>query len=64
MLGYGDIVLPGLFISLCRRFDHSLNGGKASVYFLTSFCGYYAGFFFFLLFSFFFFKKFTLNIFF
>ncbi|CAB3381415.1 Hypothetical predicted protein [Cloeon dipterum] len=43
MLGLGDIVIPGIFIALLLRFDHSRSSGKSHVYFATSFLAYIAG---------------------
>lgn len=38
MLGLGDIVLPGVFIALCLKFDRSL--GKCNCYFTTAMISY------------------------
>ncbi|VDD95739.1 unnamed protein product [Enterobius vermicularis] len=47
MLGLGDIVIPGIFIALLRRFDHrivSKNGtGKSRYYFLATVFAYALG---------------------
>ena len=45
MLGLGDIVIPGLFIALCLRIDHSLaiNGAVKKVYFVAAFIAYVLG---------------------
>ncbi|XP_015119978.1 minor histocompatibility antigen H13 [Diachasma alloeum] len=42
MLGLGDIVVPGIFIALLLRFDHSL-GRKSYTYFYTTFFAYFMG---------------------
>ncbi|XP_042866227.1 minor histocompatibility antigen H13-like [Penaeus japonicus] len=42
MLGLGDIVIPGIFIALLLRFDHSLNRGS-NTYFKATFVAYFAG---------------------
>jgi len=42
MLGLGDIVIPGIFIALLLRFDHSLNRGSNS-YFKATFAAYLMG---------------------
>ncbi|XP_011308264.1 minor histocompatibility antigen H13 [Fopius arisanus] len=42
MLGLGDIVVPGIFIALLLRFDHSL-GRKTNAYFYTTFFAYFMG---------------------
>jgi len=42
MLGLGDIVIPGIFIALLLRFDHSLNRGS-NLYFKTCFAAYFLG---------------------
>jgi minor histocompatibility antigen H13 len=42
MLGLGDIVIPGIFIALLLRFDHSLNR-KSNTYFNTCFFAYIVG---------------------
>ncbi|XP_068205697.1 minor histocompatibility antigen H13-like [Palaemon carinicauda] len=42
MLGLGDIVIPGIFIALLLRFDHSLNRGS-NTYFKATFAAYLAG---------------------
>ncbi|XP_065200957.1 minor histocompatibility antigen H13 [Planococcus citri] len=42
MLGLGDIVVPGIFIALLLRFDHSLNR-KRNTYFNASFFAYVLG---------------------
>ncbi|XP_076058053.1 signal peptide peptidase [Oratosquilla oratoria] len=42
MLGLGDIVIPGIFIALLLRFDHSLNRGS-NTYFKTTFAAYLVG---------------------
>ncbi|XP_053637052.1 minor histocompatibility antigen H13 [Cherax quadricarinatus] len=42
MLGLGDIVIPGIFIALLLRFDHSLNRGS-NTYFKVTFAAYFAG---------------------
>ncbi|XP_065577350.1 minor histocompatibility antigen H13-like [Artemia franciscana] len=44
MLGLGDIIIPGIFIALLLRFDHSLNRGR-STYFTATFFAYIAGLF-------------------
>ena len=38
MLGLGDIVIPGIFIALLLRYDHSLNR-KSHFYFYATFLG-------------------------
>lgn len=42
MLGLGDIVVPGIFIALLLRFDHSL-GRKSNTYFYSAFFAYFMG---------------------
>lgn len=42
MLGLGDIVIPGIFIALLLRFDHSLNR-STNWYFNASFIAYIVG---------------------
>ncbi|CAG0925716.1 unnamed protein product [Notodromas monacha] len=42
MLGLGDIVIPGIFISLLLRFDVSLNRGR-NTYFNFTFFAYLVG---------------------
>lgn len=42
MLGLGDIVIPGIFIALLLRFDHSLKR-KYNVYFWSCFIAYVLG---------------------
>jgi minor histocompatibility antigen H13 len=42
MLGLGDIVIPGIFISLLLRFDVSLKRGR-NTYFNVTFIAYIAG---------------------
>lgn len=42
MLGLGDIVVPGIFIALLLRFDHSLKR-KSNTYFYTTFFAYFMG---------------------
>lgn len=42
MLGIGDIVVPGMFIAMLFRFDHSLKH-KNNVYFVATLCGYTMG---------------------
>ncbi|XP_014207130.1 minor histocompatibility antigen H13 [Copidosoma floridanum] len=42
MLGLGDIVVPGIFIALLLRFDHSLKR-KANTYFYSTFFAYFMG---------------------
>ncbi|XP_045135754.1 minor histocompatibility antigen H13-like [Portunus trituberculatus] len=42
MLGLGDIVIPGIFIALLLRFDHSLKRGS-NTYFNVTFAAYFAG---------------------
>ncbi|KAG0725127.1 Minor histocompatibility antigen H13 [Chionoecetes opilio] len=42
MLGLGDIVIPGIFIALLLRFDHSLKRGS-NTYFNITFLAYLAG---------------------
>lgn len=42
MLGLGDIVVPGIFIALLLRFDHSLNR-NSKVYFYSTFAAYLFG---------------------
>ncbi|KAK3884598.1 hypothetical protein Pcinc_011154 [Petrolisthes cinctipes] len=42
MLGLGDIVIPGIFIALLLRFDHSLNRGS-NTYFKITFFAYLLG---------------------
>jgi len=47
MLGFGDVVLPGLHVALCRRWDRkrsSLNqNGRSNLYFITSMIAYMLG---------------------
>lgn len=51
MLGLGDIVIPGIFVSLCLKFDIDTNISKKITkvsdlklpYFNTSFIGYIVG---------------------
>lgn len=42
MLGLGDIVIPGIFIALLLRFDHSLKR-KSKFYFYATFIAYFLG---------------------
>lgn len=42
MLGLGDIVIPGIFIALLLRFDHSLKR-KSKLYFYATFVAYFLG---------------------
>lgn len=42
MLGLGDIVIPGIFIALLLRFDHSLKRRK-NIYFYSTIFAYLAG---------------------
>lgn len=42
MLGLGDIVVPGIFIALLLRFDHSLNR-NSKTYFYATFVAYFLG---------------------
>jgi minor histocompatibility antigen H13 len=42
MLGLGDIVIPGIFIALLLRYDHSL-GRKSHFYFYATFLAYISG---------------------
>ena len=42
MLGLGDIVIPGIFVALLLRYDHSLKRGSY-FYFYTTFIAYIAG---------------------
>lgn len=42
MLGLGDIVIPGIFIALLLRFDHSLKR-KTKTYFHASVIAYFLG---------------------
>ncbi|XP_011497065.1 PREDICTED: minor histocompatibility antigen H13 [Ceratosolen solmsi marchali] len=42
MLGLGDIVVPGIFIALLLRFDHSLSR-KSNTYFYATFFAYLMG---------------------
>jgi len=42
MLGLGDIVIPGIFIALLLRYDHSLNR-KSHFYFYATFLAYIGG---------------------
>ena len=42
VLGLGDIVIPGIFIALLLRFDHSLNR-KSNLYFYATFIAYFLG---------------------
>ncbi|XP_015606961.1 minor histocompatibility antigen H13 [Cephus cinctus] len=42
MLGLGDIVVPGIFIALLLRFDHSLSR-KSNTYFYATFFAYFMG---------------------
>lgn len=44
MLGLGDIVVPGIFIALLLRFDHSLRPGSR-FYFFTGYFAYILGLF-------------------
>lgn len=51
MLGLGDIVIPGLFVALCLKFDVDRNISRkvktlkqfALTYFTTAFIGYIVG---------------------
>lgn len=46
MLGLGDIVIPGIFIALCLKYDYSKAGEKSpfsATYFKYSFIGYIIG---------------------
>ena len=44
LLGLGDIVIPGVFIALCYRYDQQHNQGKArSSYFVNGLVAYVAG---------------------
>jgi minor histocompatibility antigen H13 len=43
MLGLGDIVIPGILISLLVRFDHKRSGGKSRVYFHSTLFAYVVG---------------------
>ncbi|KHN71088.1 Intramembrane protease 2 [Toxocara canis] len=47
MLGLGDIVIPGIFIALLRRFDHCIDGKNASkgdrYYFIITIAAYAFG---------------------
>ncbi|KAG8038640.1 hypothetical protein G9C98_007347 [Cotesia typhae] len=42
MLGLGDIVVPGIFIALLLRFDHSLSR-RSNTYFYSTFFAYFMG---------------------
>lgn len=42
MLGLGDIVIPGIFIALLLRFDHSLKR-KSKIYFYSTMVAYFLG---------------------
>jgi len=42
MLGLGDIVIPGIFIALLLRFDHSLKR-KTKTYFHATMAAYFMG---------------------
>lgn len=42
MLGLGDIVIPGIFIALLLRFDHSLKR-KSKTYFHSTCLAYFLG---------------------
>lgn len=42
MLGLGDIVIPGIFIALLLRYDHSMKR-KSNFYFNVTFAAYLAG---------------------
>ncbi|KAG8227249.1 hypothetical protein J437_LFUL003980 [Ladona fulva] len=42
MLGLGDVVIPGIFIALLLRFDHSLKR-KSNTYFYVTFTAYLLG---------------------
>ncbi|XP_055919369.1 minor histocompatibility antigen H13 [Eupeodes corollae] len=42
MLGLGDIVIPGIFIALLLRFDHSLKR-KSRIYFYSTLAAYFMG---------------------
>merc|ERR1712066_515972 len=42
MLGLGDIVIPGIFVALLLRYDHSLKRGT-NFYFWTCYLAYIAG---------------------
>lgn len=42
ILGLGDIVIPGIFIALLLRFDHSLKR-KSKLYFYATFIAYFLG---------------------
>lgn len=42
ILGLGDIVIPGIFIALLLRFDHSLKR-KTKTYFYATFIAYFVG---------------------
>lgn len=42
MLGLGDIVVPGIFIALLLRFDHSLKR-QSKLYFHATFLAYFLG---------------------
>ncbi|XP_078361645.1 signal peptide peptidase-like isoform X2 [Oculina patagonica] len=43
MLGLGDIVIPGIFIALLLRFDHSKKDKASRVYFYSGFIAYFLG---------------------
>ncbi|XP_027060297.1 minor histocompatibility antigen H13-like isoform X2 [Pocillopora damicornis] len=43
MLGLGDIVIPGIFIALLLRFDHSKKDKTSRVYFYSGFVAYFLG---------------------
>jgi signal peptide peptidase-like protein 2B len=43
ILGYGDIVLPGLLVSFCLRFDNEHKESKRKIYFISSSIGYAVG---------------------
>lgn len=42
MLGLGDIVIPGIFIALLLRYDHSLKR-KSNTYFISTLIAYFLG---------------------
>lgn len=45
MIGFGDIILPGLLISYCLRYDYVMKKSLVGGYFLYSFIGYGVGLF-------------------
>ncbi|OON15596.1 signal peptide peptidase, partial [Opisthorchis viverrini] len=43
LLGLGDIVVPGVFVAMLLRFDHSLNRSGSLKYFYTGYVAYIIG---------------------